>query len=637
MRRSPFWLAALLVFPSSAGAASRPVLILPSAPRPTLGAPGAALSPLVLPAAASASPLPASSLHVKVVGPESAPPLVLIHGLDSANLTFNPVIPALAERFRVFAYDQRGHGNSPAPGDYTLDAMAADLAGLFDAKGLRDAHVVGHSFGARTALKFAELHPGRLRSLVIEDMETIPRKRHSPELLAAAQARADALRDFPREWPSLEALTEALRPWYGRSAEAVAKSRSWGLPNGTRKLLFRPDVSSMYSYWSNVAELTPVFAALDVPTLVLRALGPGGAITEEGISLMRRARRGFSLVEFPEATHNIHGSATQAWLAAVLPFLDGAESAARPAPPSPPAPPALPGPRPEVDEPFSRLLSDAVDVESKMDAAVELSEALGDDLLGRALISKLASNSGYSHILTPLSVNDVLGEKAGPRAIRPLLEAMRARPADHFRFEQRATSEVNALLKLGERHGLADQVESRIAELLLERARLDPSPALLQNVLWVLSAAHSDHGRFDAPEVRRFIVASLDHPDQDVRKAAASALEGRGAAAEILAALRGQGIAPERLAAVQFALLDFTVFVDKSLRGHAEIEAEARRLAAEGETEAVRKAAANVTRSKDVSRAFDRLTAGGLSPDELAELRALLGAAPPAPGGEHGR
>lgn len=54
-------------------------------------------------------------LWVAEAGPSEAPPILLLHGLYDRWETWEPVVPALAERFRVIAFDMRGHGRSSQP------------------------------------------------------------------------------------------------------------------------------------------------------------------------------------------------------------------------------------------------------------------------------------------------------------------------------------------------------------------------------------------------------------------------------------------------------------------------------------------------------------------------------------------
>jgi pimeloyl-ACP methyl ester carboxylesterase len=67
--------------------------------------------------------------------------------------------PLLAERLRVFAIDQRGHGLSDKPGNYSFAEVTADLAGFIEMLGLERPVIVGHSWGGCVALEFAAGYP----------------------------------------------------------------------------------------------------------------------------------------------------------------------------------------------------------------------------------------------------------------------------------------------------------------------------------------------------------------------------------------------------------------------------------------------------------------------------------------------
>jgi pimeloyl-ACP methyl ester carboxylesterase len=79
---------------------------------------------------------------------------VLIHGSTSNSHTdWDYVIPALAEQYRVFAPDCRGHGRSNNPRmSYSFKEMADDVAAFVRAMGYEKAHILGHSNGGNVAL-----------------------------------------------------------------------------------------------------------------------------------------------------------------------------------------------------------------------------------------------------------------------------------------------------------------------------------------------------------------------------------------------------------------------------------------------------------------------------------------------------
>jgi len=97
--------------------------------------------------------------------------IVLVHGV-TGNLCvwFMHILPALAKKYRVTAYDLRGHGYSDRPASgYTSDDMVLDLKGLVDHLKIERAFFVGHSFGAAIALHFASLYPRQTAGVVILD------------------------------------------------------------------------------------------------------------------------------------------------------------------------------------------------------------------------------------------------------------------------------------------------------------------------------------------------------------------------------------------------------------------------------------------------------------------------------------
>lgn len=97
-------------------------------------------------------------LHVEVHGPEDAPPVVLSHGWTCSTAFWAAQIRELAADHRVIAYDQRGHGRSPASPACTTRALADDLEAVLAetlAPGER-ALVVGHSMGGMTVMAASE-------------------------------------------------------------------------------------------------------------------------------------------------------------------------------------------------------------------------------------------------------------------------------------------------------------------------------------------------------------------------------------------------------------------------------------------------------------------------------------------------
>lgn len=111
----------------------------------------------------------AEGLYYEIHGAEDAPPLVLSSGLGGSASYWAPNIGALAEHFRVIAYDHRGTGRSDRalPDKVTVDDFADDILGLMDALGIERAHIVGHAAGGVAGLALAVKAPDRLDRLVV--------------------------------------------------------------------------------------------------------------------------------------------------------------------------------------------------------------------------------------------------------------------------------------------------------------------------------------------------------------------------------------------------------------------------------------------------------------------------------------
>jgi pimeloyl-ACP methyl ester carboxylesterase len=94
--------------------------------------------------------------------------VVLLHGLNFFGEYWGGTIEALRrEGFRVVAVDQIGFGRSSKPIiPYTLGDHAANTRRLFEHLGIREAAVVGHSFGGMLATRFALFYPETTSHLV---------------------------------------------------------------------------------------------------------------------------------------------------------------------------------------------------------------------------------------------------------------------------------------------------------------------------------------------------------------------------------------------------------------------------------------------------------------------------------------
>lgn len=131
------------------------------------------------------------SFHVQEVG--AGPPVVMLHGLLLGSIAtwYFTAAPALAQFRRVLMFDLRGHGLSERPASgYGTAEMVADLHALTADEPTPFA-LVGHSYGAVVALRFALAYPERVERLALVEgplppSELMPIVRLSPNELFEA-------------------------------------------------------------------------------------------------------------------------------------------------------------------------------------------------------------------------------------------------------------------------------------------------------------------------------------------------------------------------------------------------------------------------------------------------------------------
>ncbi|MGA2285657.1 MAG: alpha/beta hydrolase [Dehalococcoidia bacterium] len=123
-------------------------------------------------------------MHYQVRG--DGPPLIIAHGLLSSMLMadiLGEVPIALFQHFSVVTYDARGHGESGFTTDtvdYQWESLAADLHGLLNHLGIKQAHLGGTSMGGGTALVFALRHPEMVNRIMLQSPPPVGQQQSAP-------------------------------------------------------------------------------------------------------------------------------------------------------------------------------------------------------------------------------------------------------------------------------------------------------------------------------------------------------------------------------------------------------------------------------------------------------------------------
>jgi pimeloyl-ACP methyl ester carboxylesterase len=235
------------------------------------------------------------------------PPLILTHGYSLTSQTWHGQIEALSRHHRLILWDMRGHGRSDYPDDpaaYSEASTVGDIAALLDEVGADRAVVGGLSLGGYMTLAFYRAHPERVRALLIID--TGPGFKKDDAREAWNRRARDTAARFERE--GLAALQS-----FGRERSAVTHRDAAGLARAAHGMLTQRD--------AGVIELLP---DIKVPSLIV--VGADDTPFLAAADYMAVKIPGATKVVIPQAGHAVNIDQPQAFIEAVLPFLEGLPS-----------------------------------------------------------------------------------------------------------------------------------------------------------------------------------------------------------------------------------------------------------------------------------------------------------------------
>ena len=262
-------------------------------------------------------------------GPEAAPVVMLSHSHFSDHRMWRPQIDALASRYRIVAYDTRGHGASDVPeGPYSLDDLAGDALELMDALGLEEVNFVGLSLGGMIGMTLALKAPERVRSLLLCDTAAEMPAGVWDERIATARADGvePLLEPTMARWftPEFRESAPETVAWIRRIASGTASAGYLGCAEAIRAM-----------------RLVPRLGDIRLPThVIVGAQDPATPVA--AAEVLADGIPGAELVVIDSAAHLANLEQPAAFTEAMLAFLDahaapdahrqGTSSSSRPAP-----------------------------------------------------------------------------------------------------------------------------------------------------------------------------------------------------------------------------------------------------------------------------------------------------------------
>lgn len=287
-------------------------------------------------------------------------PLLLIHGQGMTWEDYAKNLPALSERYHVFAIDCHGHGESDwNPEKYSAKAMAADFAEFIETVIGGKAVLSGHSSGGMVAAWIAAHSPDLVSGLVIEDspfFATEPGRRESTYVWVYGFQQYE---DFKNQDEIDDYFEYSMKNSYWKkifgdflwnrfSQDAIAYHKK--NPDKPVHLIYLPPQinrmfeSATYPYdrkfgetffdnsWFEDYDQAEVLAKIEVPTVFVKAQTNFdgdlllAALTDEDAERAVSLLQNGELVRVDTPGHDIHYDKPEEFTAILTDFLDQLES-----------------------------------------------------------------------------------------------------------------------------------------------------------------------------------------------------------------------------------------------------------------------------------------------------------------------
>lgn len=247
-------------------------------------------------------------------GPETAPPLLMAHGLFGAARNLNSLGRRLATDRRVVIVDMRNHGASPWDDDVSYPAMAEDLAEAVRRHCGGRAVVLGHSMGGKAAMVLALDAPDAVAGLAAIDIAPVSyRHSHDGPLAAMRAVDLSAVRRRSDADPALAAGVEdaGLRAFLLQNLVIEGGAARWrvnlaALGAGMTVLTGFPDLAPDARY--------------DGPALLLHG-GASDYVGAEARPVIRRLFPVAEMIAVPGAGHWLHAERPDEFVAEVSGWL----------------------------------------------------------------------------------------------------------------------------------------------------------------------------------------------------------------------------------------------------------------------------------------------------------------------------
>lgn len=249
-------------------------------------------------------------LQHRIIG--EGKPLIILHGLFGSSDNWQTHAKRFSDYFQVILVDQRNHGHTDWSDDFNYELLAEDLHELITDLGFEKVHLLGHSMGGKTVMRYAQLYPDTIEKLIVVDMGIKKYPPHHQQILAGIHALSQTPMD------SRSKAEEILTPFVPETGtrQFLMKNLYW-IEKG--KLAWRMNVTVLEREMEHILAALPEGEVL-VQTLFIRG-ALSGYIPEEDISAIEDQFPDSTFVTIQHAGHWVHAEQPEEFMNTVLEFL----------------------------------------------------------------------------------------------------------------------------------------------------------------------------------------------------------------------------------------------------------------------------------------------------------------------------
>lgn len=240
-------------------------------------------------------------------------PLFILHGLFGLGDNWATLAKRYAENgFCCYLIDQRNHGRSFHSFDFNYDRMSDDLHEIMEAESIKQAYIMGHSMGGKTAMFFTAYHEQRVRKLIVADIAPRYYPPHHHSVLAAL--RSVKLQDITSRREAEEQLRASIQD--EGTIGFLLKNLYW---KNETELGWRFGLDELEKNIENVGQALPE-VSISTPTLFIKG-DRSGYIKEDDENEIRIKFKDVKIETVQDAGHWVHAENPQMYFDKTISFL----------------------------------------------------------------------------------------------------------------------------------------------------------------------------------------------------------------------------------------------------------------------------------------------------------------------------